>query len=301
MKHQFLFIVFFLSLISFGQSINDYRTTASGNWTNTGIWEVYNGTAWVAATNYPGQTGNTTNDVTIGNGVSVTINSAIPDPINSVTIGDSTGGIDTLLIGGTSSLNTNQFTIAYDGLLNWTINKTFALPAGTNFVVESPNPNPSLVLGVDHGIFENNSACSASKILQIGTVKYATCNGNGGKGVISFEVVNESGGNLSVTPSVTTSPLCANQIIQLNANPGGTEITDTPLTYSWSATAPSGYTFSSNIENPTDTPTTPGVYTYEVTLTNNSSLSTTGTITITVDNCNKTIITNRRITFRVNN
>ena len=303
MKFKILYIIIFITTpFLYSQTINDYRTVASGNWTNVAIWEVFNGTTWVAATNYPGQAGNTTNDVTIGNGVTVTINSAIPDPINSVTLGDRTGGIDTLLIGNTASLNTTtQFTIAYDGLLNWTVNKTFSLPAGTSFAVQSPNPDPALTLGVDHGIFENTSACSASKILQIGSTKYATCNGGGGGSVVTFDTVNNEGGNLSVFPTATPDPACANQVLQLNANPGGTEVNDTPLTYNWTATAPSGYSFSSTLENPTDTPPTPGSYTYEVTVTNNSGLSSTGTVTVTLENCNKTIITNRRITFRVKN
>ncbi|TCP21321.1 hypothetical protein EV195_12012 [Tenacibaculum skagerrakense] len=301
MKFKILYIILFITTpFLYSQSTNDYRTVASGNWTNVAIWEVYNGSAWVAATNYPGQVAGA-NDVTIGNGVTVTINSNITGAINSVTLGDRTGGIDNLLISNTSSLNVNQFTIAYDGLLNWTVNKTFSLPAGTAFAVQSPNPDPSLQLGVDHGIFENTTACSASKILQIGSTKYATCNGGGGSSVVTFNTVNNEGGNLSVFPTATPDPACANQLLQLNANPGGTEVNDTPLTYNWTASAPSGYSFSSTIENPTDTPPTPGSYTYEVTVTNNSGLTSTGTVTVTVENCNKTIITNRRITFRVTN
>jgi hypothetical protein len=302
MKHKILHILFLIiSPFIYSQSTNDYRTVASGNWTNVAIWEVYNGSAWVAATNYPGQAGNTANDVTISNGVTVTINSAIPNSINSVTLGDRTGGIETLLIGNTSSLNVSQFTIAYDGLLNWTVNKTFSLPAGTAFAVQSPNPDPALQLGVDHGIFENTTACSASKILKIGSTKYATCNGGGGSSVVTFNTVNNEGGNLSVFPTATPDPACANQVLQLNANPGGTEVNDTPLTYNWTASAPSGYSFSSSLENPTDTPPNPGTYIYEVTVTNNSGLSSNGSVTVTVENCNKTIITNRRITFRVKN
>ena len=302
MKQKIFYISFiFLSICSFGQSLNDYRTIATGNWTSTGIWERFNGTSWVSASTYPGQNGTTSNDVTIGNGVTVTINSSITGVINSVTLGDRLGGIDTILIGNTSSLNISSFTIAYDGLLNWTVNKTFSLPANTAFAVESPNPDSSLLLGRDHGIFENTSACSASKILKIGSTKYATCNGGGGNSVVTFNTVNNAGGNLSVFPSVDQNTVCGNTTIQLTSNPGGTEISDTPLTYSWTATSPSGYSFSSNLENPSDTPITPGTYTYEVTLTNNSNLSSTGSVTVTVENCRKTIITNRRVTYRVKN
>ncbi|WP_299683475.1 hypothetical protein [uncultured Tenacibaculum sp.] len=295
------FILFFYCLVTFSQSINDYRAINTGNWTNIAVWEIYDGTSWISATSYPGQL-TVTNDVIIGNDVTISINSNITGNINSVTVGDRAGGIDTLLITNTASLNTLQFTIAYDGLLNWNINKTFVLPANTSFGVESPNPDSSLILGVDYGIYVNPSACSASKILQIGTIKYATCNGGGGRDVIEFSEVNNKGGNLSVFPTITTpTPICSSTTIQLNANPGGTEISDTPLNYSWTVISPSGYSFSSNIENPIDTPVNPGTYTYQVVLTNASGLSSTANISVIVENCTKTIITNRGITYRVKN
>ena len=37
------------------QTIGDYRSVASGNWTALATWQYYNGNAWVAATAYPGQ------------------------------------------------------------------------------------------------------------------------------------------------------------------------------------------------------------------------------------------------------
>ena len=84
---QTLFFFLFTGVVStsFSQSLNDYRTITSGNWTTISIWEVYNGVTWVPATTYPGQVAGT-NDVTISNGATVTINSTISNTINSVTI-----------------------------------------------------------------------------------------------------------------------------------------------------------------------------------------------------------------------
>jgi len=37
------------------QANSQYRTIATGSWTDPAIWEVYNGSIWTAATDYPGQ------------------------------------------------------------------------------------------------------------------------------------------------------------------------------------------------------------------------------------------------------
>ena len=303
MKIKSAIILLLLITVSvYSQSTDDYRAVSSGNWTDSSIWEVFDGTGWILASNYPGEIAGT-NDVTIGNGVTVTINSLITESINSVTLGDQTGGIDNLLITNDSYIETTSFTIAYDGFLDWggpsSGNHLIGFPAGTNFIVESPNPDTSLELGIDHGINEDHNSCSSSKAIEIDGTRYSTCSGGGGPGVISFDVLNDGGGNLTASPTATPSPSCANTSIQLSANPGGTE---TPSSYSWTAIAPTTYSFSSTLENPTDTPTVAGTYIYEVTIDNGDSppIETTATITVEVETCApKRIITNRRITYRV--
>ncbi|MEQ1676848.1 MAG: hypothetical protein ABL876_09110, partial [Chitinophagaceae bacterium] len=54
MKHLFsfrrllsLFIVLYISSASFGQTADDYRTAASGNWNANATWQRYDGSAWV--------------------------------------------------------------------------------------------------------------------------------------------------------------------------------------------------------------------------------------------------------------
>ena len=117
-----ILLMMFVTNSLLAQTLNDYRSVNSGNWTTVSIWEVYNGTTWVAATNYPGQvTG--TNDVTIQTGDNVEINSNITNSINSLTIN---GNLD---IAGTSSLNTLLVTLD-GGTMNWSTNVSFSLPAG---------------------------------------------------------------------------------------------------------------------------------------------------------------------------
>lgn len=290
----FFFVLFFTN--TFSQSLNDFRTIASGNWTTVAIWERYDGTSWVAATYYPGN--GVTNDVTISNGVTVTINSAVTGSINSVTVGDKTGTavVETLSITGTASINTPEFNIAYDGLLRWDANVSLSLPANASFFIESPNPD-GLTLGTDHGIYENPTGCNVQKILYIGTTRYTNCNGGGpNPKPLTFNEVNNNGGNLGVAPS-SNSPVCSGQTVTLFANPSGTDAGS--ATYSWTVTsAPVAYTFSSTNENPTDTPTVIGTYIYEVTATS-GSISNTNSVSVEIISCNKTVITNRRITYRV--
>ncbi len=249
----------FVISVSLAQSINDYRSVGSGNWTNVSIWEVYNGTAWVAATTYPGEVAGT-NDVSIEGGDSVTVSSFIPSSFNSLTVGDGVGVTDTLLVNGTSRFDTQRVTIANDGFASWTANVSLFLPAGAAFVIESG------------GSLDESNPCSASKRLVIGSTIYATCNGGAGAD-FDFGDLNDGGGSLSVTPS-SNSPICTGETLTLFANVSGTG--SSSATYSWTGTGPGSYAFSSTVENPTETGLTAGNYTYTVTVT-----SSDGSITNT--------------------
>ncbi len=59
----------------YGQVLNDYRTTKSGDWTDITVWEKYNGTAWITVTStegYPCQMASVTRFVYILNSHNVT-------------------------------------------------------------------------------------------------------------------------------------------------------------------------------------------------------------------------------------
>ncbi|WP_017729780.1 Ig-like domain-containing protein [Nafulsella turpanensis] len=45
-----------LSMAAFSQTAGDFRSAASGNWNDPATWQTFNGTSWVAASNYPTST-----------------------------------------------------------------------------------------------------------------------------------------------------------------------------------------------------------------------------------------------------
>ncbi|MBI3221171.1 MAG: hypothetical protein HYZ44_16800 [Bacteroidetes bacterium] len=55
------------------QTLGDYRSIATGNWSSNSTWQSYNGSAWVAATSYPGQSA-TAPIVTIQTPHTITLN-----------------------------------------------------------------------------------------------------------------------------------------------------------------------------------------------------------------------------------
>lgn len=140
-KRFLLGICFFALFIStsFGQVLNDYRTKASGLWSDfSTVWERYNGTAWAAATASPTNTANivtilsthtvtvaaatTVDQVTIASGGAVMINSGITLTIanGSADLTIASGG--SLTNNGTLALNlstasTNSGTIINSGTI----------------------------------------------------------------------------------------------------------------------------------------------------------------------------------------
>ncbi len=69
-------------LSGFSQTAGDYRTSTNGNWDNN-IWQRYNGSSWVAATTYPGESTGT-GTVTIRHAVTFSVNP--PNPLGGLAI-----------------------------------------------------------------------------------------------------------------------------------------------------------------------------------------------------------------------
>jgi len=300
----FFLIVIFMSQLS-AQVTNDYRTSSGGNWTDVSIWQIYNGSSWIAASFVPGTNNANANNVTIIENHTVNIGSNLTSSINSVTIGDENGNatsISTLNITADTYINTSQFTIAYDGLVVWNGNHDLNITqADASFSIAQVNPYSSNSLGIHHGIFVNTTGCNVNKRLIINSNVYSNCNG-GGSGnpkPTPFETLNILGGNLSVNATVDNEIVCKNSTIQLTATLGGENATDTSPSYDWIVILPSGDTEAvSTDQNPTTTITEVGTHTFEVTFTNDSGITAYNTVQVIGREC-KNVVTNRRITYRV--
>lgn len=85
-----------------GAALGDYRSVASGNWTNLSCWEMHNGTTWVAATSTPTSANG---EITIRSGHTINI-------ISNVTT-------DQLKVeaGATLNLNAGTLTCAKSGII----------------------------------------------------------------------------------------------------------------------------------------------------------------------------------------
>ena len=72
-------ISFYLS----AQSAGDYRSIGDGNWNDATKWEVFDGSSWIIASTYPGQSSGT-GCVTITNETEIIITATVPNPISSL-------------------------------------------------------------------------------------------------------------------------------------------------------------------------------------------------------------------------
>ena len=302
-KHIFIILSLIASISLLGQVTDDYRirptiTSGSYNW-NSSIWQRFDGTSWNDTSNQPGNTA-TANNITIGQGIVVQLTSNLSQSINSITIGDESGGIDTLSIDSSVSISASSLTTSYDGFLTWSGNYQLTFTtSGASVSVESPNPDGSLVLGEDYGIDESPGPCNSLKAIIIDGTTYSSCNGGGGPTVEDFETVNLGGGNLSVSATADNTIICKNSIVQLTATPGGLDSGEPSPSYNWTVVLPNGDTEAvSTDQNPTTTITEVGTHTFEVTFTNSSGITAYNTVQVIGREC-KNVVTNRRITYRV--
>lgn len=266
MRFIAVFLCFFLTgSVLWGQQAGDYRSIGSGSWTNVSLWEVYNGSAWVAATTYPGEVAGT-NDVSVEGGHTIVLNGDIPNDINALLVGDGSGATDAFQVNGNAILNTPLIELLPGGFAEWTNNVSLYLPAGALFRISG-------------GVLDDGKPCNAAKRLVIGSQIYSTC--NGGAGVdYSFEDLNNSGGSLAVAPS-SNSPLCQGQSLTLFANPSGAG-SDT-ASFSWSGSGPGGYSFNSTDENPVITGLNAGFYTYTVSIQDLSGYTFTASTEVEIN------------------
>ena len=99
---------------AFSQVSGDYRSNGVGSaWVTAANWEKYNGTAWAAATDYPGQNSGAGN-VMIRFGGSITLDVSPANAIGSLSVGDGTtngSGISN----SAATLSISTFTLVVTG------------------------------------------------------------------------------------------------------------------------------------------------------------------------------------------
>ncbi len=86
-----------LSFYGFSQISGDYKSVASGNWSNTATWNTFDGASWIAAVSAPASTNNVYVEAT--HTVTVDVNSACKD-FNLSTTGVIAIGANTLQVNG---------------------------------------------------------------------------------------------------------------------------------------------------------------------------------------------------------
>ncbi|MCL9807916.1 T9SS sorting signal type C domain-containing protein [Flavobacterium luminosum] len=279
-----LFQLFLFNSNVFAQSVGDYRSVVSGNWTTLGTWQYYNGSAWVtpSGTNpqgYPGQY--TTGNVTIASGHTVTIGGAgiTTQPIASITING-----NLLLNGNTSStttynINSSSITVTpLIGTIQFENKVELVLPANAVLQVKTdttPNPDYNGLIG----------DCSHNQDIKIGTLVYAYCKG-GGSTALTFDEIMQAGGTLNAV-AASNGPICAGNSINLSGSyVGGVVGTKPTYTYTWSIKDPNNVTSTSNSQNPVIPNAITGTYQATLTCTmtySGTSYSNSEIITILVN------------------
>lgn len=96
------------------QTTGDFRSRQTGNWNSSSTWQIYNGSTWVNASSYPGQSAGTP-AVDIQNGHVVTVTAAVPNTISSLNINGGTSdsylsfnSSGSLTVTGQTYLNSNS-------------------------------------------------------------------------------------------------------------------------------------------------------------------------------------------------
>ncbi|HEY5590995.1 MAG TPA: hypothetical protein VIK55_08245, partial [Paludibacter sp.] len=250
-----LVLIFFAVSVSHAQSIGDYHSAANANWATASTWQTYNGTTWVAATTYPGQNAGTYSvTIVAGNTVSIPGTGISTNAMGNLTI----NGQLTLNGSGTSqtlySLNTSQIAIT-PNLSPW---------ASINFLNKCilTLPTDAIIKVQAYGLI---GECNNNQEIQIGSNKYAACNGAPGY-IFTFAELMAGGGTLNSIITPSSNSICLGESVQLLGSYSGAAVT--PPTYSWTSTGPGTLTFSpsSVSQNSTVTPTIAGLYTIMLTV-----------------------------------
>ena len=105
----------FFPLSTTAQTIGDYRTAVSGNWSSTGTWQIYTGLSWIPAISSPTSL---SGNINIRNSHTVTVNA------------NTTADQITIDAGGTIDIVSNTLTLDILGLGDLTCNGSLQLNGG---------------------------------------------------------------------------------------------------------------------------------------------------------------------------
>ncbi|WP_395053183.1 hypothetical protein [Flavobacterium sp.] len=296
MKKIFLIFAIFFVLLSHSQSVGDYRSVTTGNWTTLSAWQYYNGTAWVTPTGilpqgYPAQFSGT-NNVTIQAGTTITFTNLMV-----------TTTFPKLIINGKLSLNGTGNNAFFDIKANFIKVTPGLSPAATiEYLSKGTLLMPTNAL-FQVGPLGLSGSCTNNQAIKIGATVIATCSGAGNSGVLFIELMN-GGGSITAVPT-SNSPVCLNNTINLNGSIIGSP--GTGLTYSWTITSPTGIITTVNSQNTTVPNAQLGTYTAKLKCTtsyNGSSFTNEATIAVIVSptsvsgtvSGNQTICTGNQLT-----
>ncbi|WP_226064112.1 hypothetical protein [Kaistella polysaccharea] len=302
MKFRFLFFLI-LAMVGFGYAqsvapapqIGDFRSIASGEWTNPSTWQIFNGSSWDnATTEYPGKDTTSSSQATYrvfvepGTDVSVSTEQVyyfgnlyiladpIPTPLNALTV---SYGKVTLLKNGSdrghlSLLGNNQDVVILGGILNFDGEMTeLKLKLGARLVLKYYN---GAVCDTGTNLLQPERAgATGNKLIKFvdGTTEYNyAVSGGAGSAEYTFAELNCKGGSLGVVPTATLNPVCSGKTTILSATLAGfVSVADTaiPKLFVWSLiSGPTGYTFpdttASTLADLSLTLTTPGTYVFNV-------------------------------------
>jgi len=138
-----LLISLWFPIVLFAQTAGDYRTNrAAVNWNDETHWDTYNGTTWVTASFYPGETSGA-GTVTILDGHTATLNVSPANAIGTLVIGGGTSGTFT------TSNNDRTLIISNDLIIN--ANASFNLRRITLTVEDETVISGSLTDNHDNG------------------------------------------------------------------------------------------------------------------------------------------------------
>ncbi|MDF1517628.1 MAG: hypothetical protein P1P79_06750, partial [Lutibacter sp.] len=219
-----LFLLF--SVTAFSQTNGDFRSKGPGpsDWEVPGSWQIYNGSAWINATTYPGQNAGTYT-VTIQTGHTISILTNLV-----------TASMGSVIVNGNLNLvapNSNLFIV--------TLNSISLTISGTNSILNFDGVKIRLVLDkssfveiLDGGNIVGD--CNHNDEIFIGLQKYAVCKGTGNEDIFTFSDIVSAGGTIN---AIITSPIgnpttiCNSQIVTLVGKYSGAVNTSNPVSYEW--------------------------------------------------------------------